>query len=125
MIRKPHWWLINLLVQPLLAERCAAFLRSAQAAGLLQANDYLPVVEWLLAAPSIDRPTLSRSQSLPSFGQPVGRLTITRSIGGELLRGIPLLAGSLAIAWLIWNLLRRLPLRALADAESVLVEGDQ
>ena len=45
MIRKPHWWLITLLAQPLLAERFAALLRSAQAASLLQTHDYLSAVE--------------------------------------------------------------------------------
>ena len=45
MVSKPQWWLITLLVQPLLAERCAAFLRSAQAASLLQAHDHLPRAE--------------------------------------------------------------------------------
>ena len=73
----------------------------------------------------IDRPALSRSRPLHAFGQPVGRLIMERSIGGELLNGLPLLAGSLLVAWLIWNPLRRVPLRALASAEAALAARDQ
>ncbi|HRF04434.1 PAS domain-containing protein [Accumulibacter sp.] len=74
---------------------------------------------------SLTGPTLSHSQPLHSYGRPVGRLIIARNIDSELSRGLPLLAASLLIAWLIWNPLRRLPLRALADAEAALAARDQ
>jgi PAS domain S-box-containing protein len=74
---------------------------------------------------AITGPALSRSQTLHSYGRPVGRLIITRTIDSELSGGLPLLAASLVIAWLIWNPLRRLPLRALAAAEAALAARDQ
>ncbi len=77
------------------------------------------------SASAIAAPTLSRSQPLHSFGQPVGRLIIEKGIARELTLGLPLLAASLLIAWLIWNPLRRLPLRALAAAEAALAARDQ
>ncbi|HRE71667.1 MAG TPA: PAS domain-containing protein [Accumulibacter sp.] len=77
------------------------------------------------SAPPSTGPTLSRSQTLHSYGQPVGRLTTEKAIGSELLKGLPLLAGSLLVAWLIWNPLRRLPLRALAAVEAELVVRDR
>ncbi len=77
------------------------------------------------SAHTIARPALARSRTLHSFGQPVGRLTIEKEIGGDLLTGLPLLVGSLVIAWLIWGPLRRLPLRELAAAESARLARDQ
>ncbi|MCB1942340.1 MAG: hypothetical protein KDI53_09945, partial [Candidatus Accumulibacter sp.] len=70
-------------------------------------------------------PSLSRSRQLYYFGHPVGFLTMARPISGELLTAMSLLAGSLAIAWLIWIPLRRLPLRALAAAETALRAREQ
>ncbi|HCZ13806.1 MAG TPA: hypothetical protein DHV85_04225 [Candidatus Accumulibacter sp.] len=75
--------------------------------------------------PTIALPALSRSRTLHSYGQPVGKLTIERAINGELLAALPLLAASLGIAWLIWGPLRRLPLRALAAAQAELLARDQ
>jgi PAS domain-containing protein len=55
----------------------------------------------------------------------VGRLTIERTMISEFLTGLPVLLGSLGLAWLIWSPLRRLPLRALAQAEAALAARDQ
>jgi PAS domain S-box-containing protein len=70
-------------------------------------------------------PALSRQRTLHCFGQPVGQIDIDKAIAGELLTGMPLLFGSLIMAWLIWGPLRRLPQRALADAEAALQARDQ
>ncbi|WP_313953774.1 ATP-binding protein [Accumulibacter sp.] len=77
------------------------------------------------AATDNPAPELSRSWPLHHLGEQVGRLTISRAISTELLTALIVLAGSLAIAWLIWSPLRRLPLRALADAEAALLARDQ
>ncbi len=80
----------------------------------------------LLASPQRgDGPTLSRTRVLYSSGQAVGRLTVERTMISEFLTGLPVLLGSLGLAWLIWSPLRRLPLRALAEAEAALEARDQ
>ena len=55
------------------------------------------------ALPTIKGPFVTRSHTIYSFGQPVGRMESQESILGELLIGLLVLAGSLVCAWLVWG----------------------
>jgi len=68
-------------------------------------------------APAVRGPFITRSHTVYSFGQPVGRLEGQESCLEQLLTGLAVFAVSLACAWLLWGPIRRLPLARLAVAE--------
>jgi hypothetical protein len=72
--------------------------------------------------PSPDWLTLVRSRPLYAFGHRVGHVEAGNSMFKLLLGGMLLGFVGLAIAWTIWGPLRRVPLQALRDAETALME---
>jgi PAS domain S-box-containing protein len=64
---------------------------------------------------------LARSLPLHAFGHPVGRVEAGASQLPALLFGLLLFGVSGGVAWVIWGPVRRLPLRALREAELALL----
>lgn len=64
---------------------------------------------------------LVRSLPLHAFGHPVGRVEAGASQLPALLFGLLLFCVSCGVAWTIWGPVRRLPLRALREAELALL----
>lgn len=77
------------------------------------------------APPRVRGPFLTESHEVYSFGLPVGRIEGYASIYNDLLTGIIVLCISLALAWVLWGPIRRLPLDALASAERDLKARDR
>lgn len=69
--------------------------------------------------------TLTRTHPLRDFGNEVGRITLGKSVLSFVWIGLLLFGLSLGAAWLIWRPLRRLPLEALAAAETRLLLRDR
>lgn len=69
--------------------------------------------------------TLVRTHPLRDFGNEIGHIALGKSVSGFVWFGLFLFGLSLGAAWLIWNPLRRLPLEALAAAETRLVLRDR
>lgn len=75
--------------------------------------------------PALIWPRLVRSHPLHDFGREVGRIEAGVSVVEQALIGLAVFCLSLGAAWAIWGPLRRLPLAALASAETRLRLRDQ